>query len=272
MLWRNNFTLLFIILQIFCTYLLITNSYFQQASVLNASNAAVANVMEGVSYVKEYVHLRENNAYLANENAQLRNFLLEARYISDTTHTVTVDSARKQQYTYMAAKVVNNSVSHRNNYLTLNKGSLHGVKPEMGVITSSGVVGIVKQVSPHYCTVMSLLHKDTRISAMIKSNGFFGSMVWDGEDPMVATLNEIDKTVPVKKGDTIITTAYSSIFPAGILLGTVREDKTKPGSSFHQISVRLSTRFDNLNFVYIVDNLLKKEQVELESGNKFEDK
>lgn len=272
LLWRNNFTLLFILLQSFCIYLLITNSYYQQATVLNASNSAVAKTMEGVNYVKEYIHLRENNEYLAQENAALRNQLRAAAYVSDTTHTLVADTARKQQYTYITAKVINNSVNHRSNYITLNRGSLQGVRPEMGVITSFGVVGIVKQVSPHYCTVISLLHKDTRISAMIKANGFFGSLVWDGDDPAVATLNEIDKTVPVHKGDTIITTTYSKIFPEGVLLGTVFEDKTKPGSSFHEIRVKLSTRFDNLNYVYIVDNLLKNEQQALEDGNKQDDK
>ena len=198
--------------------------------------------------------------------------LNDAKYDVDSSRIVVNDSINFQQYKYITAKVINNSINHRNNYLTLNRGSLQGVKPEMGVITSKGIVGIVKQVSEHYCTVMSFLHKDTRISGMIKRNKFFGSLVWDGVDPAIATLNEIDKTVPVQKGDTIITTAYSAIFPAGIMLGTVVEAKLNPGSNFHQIRVRLSTRFDNLSYVNIVDNLMKNEQRELESNNKQDDK
>jgi len=228
--------------------------------------------MEGYSYVKEYIHLRDNNENLAKENGVLRELLNGAKYNTDSSKVAINDSLNFQQYKYITGKVINNSINHRNNYLTINKGTLQGVKPEMGVITSNGVVGIVKQVSDHYCTVMSFLHKDTRISGMIQRNKFFGSLVWDGADPTIATLNEIDKTVPVQKGDTIITTAYSAIFPAGIMLGKVIEAKLNPGSNFHQIRVKLSTRFDNLSYVYIVDNLMKNEQRELESNNKQEDK
>ncbi|CAN5505030.1 rod shape-determining protein MreC [soil metagenome] len=270
LLWRNNFTLLFLILQVFCIYLLVQNNKFQNASVLNATNAGVAKAMEGVSYVQEYVHLRENNEGLATENAKLRTLLKDAAYDQDSSRILVNDSSRKQQYAYVTAKVINNSINRRNNYLTLNKGSVEGIKPEMGVITSSGVVGIVQQVSEHYCTVMSLLHNKTRISAMIQRNNFFGSLAWDGTDPSIATLNEIDKTVPVQKGDTIVTTSYSSIFPAGIMIGKVEEARLKPGSNFHEIRIKLSTRFDNLSYVYIVDNLLKNEQRNLETKSETE--
>lgn len=271
LLWRNNFTLLFLILQVFCIYLLVQNNKFQNASVLNATNAGVAKAMEGVSYVQEYVHLRENNENLATENAQLRTLLKDAAYDQDSTRILVNDSSQKQQYAYVTAKVINNSINRRNNYLTLNKGSMEGIRPEMGVITSSGVVGIVQQVSEHYCTVMSLLHNKTRISAMIQRNNFFGSLAWDGSDPSIATLNEIDKTVPVQKGDTIVTTSFSSIFPAGIMIGKVEEARLKPGSNFHEIRVKLATRFDNLSYVYIVDNLLKNEQRDLETKSETEE-
>ena len=271
LLWRNNFTLLFILLQSLCIFLLVQNSKFQHASVLNATNAVVTEVMESVSYVKEYIHLRENNENLSKENALLRTQLKSSFYNQDSLHTSISDSLHIQQYSFITAKVINNTVNYRNNYLTLNKGSLQGVREEMGVITGTGIVGIVKQVSPHYCTVMSVLHKDSRISAMIKRNSFFGSLVWDGIDPAIATLNEIDKTVPVRKGDTIVTTSYSSIFPAGIMLGTVVEARVKPGSNFHEIRVRLSSRFENLSFVYVIDNLLKNEQDALESKGNTEE-
>lgn len=105
---------------------------------------------------------------------------------------------------------------------------------------------------------------------MIQRNNFFGSLAWDGTDPSIATLNEIDKTVPVQKGDTIVTTSYSSIFPAGIMIGKVEEARLKPGSNFHEIRIKLSTRFDNLSYVYIVDNLLKNEQRNLETKSETE--
>ncbi|MBK9400663.1 MAG: rod shape-determining protein MreC [Bacteroidetes bacterium] len=268
LLWRNNFTLFFILLQSICLYLLVRNNRFQQASVLNATNKVVTTTMEGVNYVKEYIHLRDNNNLLAEENAKLRALLNEAQYDNDSSAVTIKDSASIQQYTYLDAKVINNSISHRNNFITLNKGRLQGVLPEMGVITEKGVVGIVNHVSDHYCTVMSLLHKETNISAMIKRNKFFGSLKWEGNDPNYAYLNEIDKTVPIQKGDTIVTTSFSTVFPANIMIGRVEQTLTEPGSPFFKIKVKLSMNFGNLSHVYIVKNLMKQEQEQLEVINK----
>ena len=268
LLWRNNFTLFFILLQALCIYLIVRNNRFQQASVLNATNKVVTSTMESVNYVKEYIHLRDNNIALAEENARLRTQLNEARYDADSSQVAIKDSVTLQQYTYITAKVIDNSVNHRNNFITLNKGSLQGVKPEMGVITSNGIVGIVNHVSEHYCTVMSLLHKESNISAMIKRNKFFGSLQWEGGDPNYVFLNEIDKTVPVQKGDTIITTSFSATFPAGIMIGTVVNTSIEPGSPFYKIKVKLSMAFTNLSHVYIVQNLLRDEQLQLKSLNK----
>ena len=271
LLWRNNFTLLFALLLSFCFYLLVVNSKFQSASVLNASNAVVANVEGGMNYVKEYVNLKAYNEQLAKENTRLLNILNASVYNKLSKRDSVKDTLYLQQYIYINAKVINNSVNKRNNYITLDKGSMQGIKPEMGVITGSGLVGIIKQVSPHFCTVMSVLHKDTRISAKFKKNEFFGSLVWNGEDPHFATLKEIDKTVPVKKGDTIITTTFSAVYPSGIMVGTVESSELESGSNFHNIKVKLSTSFNNLNYVYIIDHLLKNEQHVLEEASTIND-
>ena len=271
LLWRNNFTLLFALLLSFCFYLLVVNSKFQSASVLNASNAVVANVEGGMNYVKEYVNLKAYNEQLAKENTRLLNILNASVYNKLSRRDSIKDTLYLQQYIYINAKVINNSVNKRNNYITLDKGSMQGIKPEMGVITGSGLVGIIKQVSPHFCTVMSVLHKDTRISAKFKKNEFFGSLVWNGEDPHFATLKEIDKTVPVKKGDTIITTTFSAVYPSGIMVGTVESSELESGSNFHNIKVKLSTSFNNLNYVYIIDHLLKNEQHVLEEASTIND-
>lgn len=248
--------------------MLVRNNRFQQASFLNATNTVVTTAMEGVNYVREYVQLRENNMALANENARLRNELTSAVYDKDSTLITVNDTNTLQQYQYITARVINNAVHHRNNFITLNKGSLQGIKPEMGVIAPNGIVGIVNHVSEHYCTVMSLLHKETNVSAMISRNGFYGSLRWEGGDPHYVYLREIDKTVPVLKGDTVVTTAFSSIFPSGVMIGRVVEAKVEPGSPFFKIKVQLSMSFSNLSHVYIVNNLLKEEQQGLEQINK----
>jgi len=227
--------------------------------------------MEFVGYVTEYIHLRENNESLARENALLKAKLPGAFYENQLITTVISDSSRSQTYSYINARAINNSVNKRNNYLTLDKGSKHGIKSEMGVISSSGVVGIVKDVSEHYCTVMSLLHKNIRLSARFKNNNYFGSVTWNGADFTIAQLSEIPKHVKFNIGDTLVTTRYSSIFPDGIIIGTVHYSQDAPGGSFQNIDLKLSTEFSNLSHVYIVENVLKKEKKMLEDLTQSED-
>jgi len=271
LLWRNNFTLLFLILWSVCFYLVIRNNKFQQVSVFNSTNRVAGVILEGVNYVKEYVNLKENNASLARENARLKGMMPESYYENSPERIFITDSTRIQQYSYINGRVINNSVNRRSNYLTIDKGSLHGVKKDMGVISSSGVVGIVKDVSPHYCTVMSVLHKNTQISTGFKNSNYFGSLIWDGKNSRIATLMEVAKHVRFNKGDTLVTTVYSAIFPKGVLVGTVAGWELRPGDNFYKIDVLLSTNFSNLSHVYIVDNLLKQEQWELEEASRTKD-
>lgn len=271
LLWRNNFTLLFLLLWSFSFFLIVTNNNFQQISFLNSTNKVVASVLEVVNYVKEYINLKENNESLARENASLKSMLPESYYNNEALRTAIVDSNYTQQYAYITARVVNNSVNRRNNFLTLDKGSSHGIQKDMGVISSSGVVGIVKDVSEHYCTVMSVLHKNTKISTRFKNNNYFGSLVWEGENSREATLLEVAKHVKFKVGDTLVTTVYSSVFPEGILVGTVKSSEIKPGDNFYRIKVNLSTNFYNLSHVFIVNNLHKEEQLGLENQTMAKD-
>lgn len=263
-LWRNNYSILFLLLEIICFYLVIINNNFQNTAAFNSSNRIVGSVMEGVNYLQEYVNLKSTNSSLSRENARLRTLLPEANYESAVIKSSISDSLLDQKYTFFAAKVINNSVSRQNNYLTLDKGTLQGVKPEMGVISAEGVVGIVKNVSDHYCTVMSVLHNATRISARFKKNNYFGSLSWGGADPQLAGLNDIAKHVTFSKGDTIVTSGYSVVFPENIMIGTIEEYKIKPGENFYNIRVKLSVNFRNLDYVYIVENLLKTEQQQIE--------
>jgi rod shape-determining protein MreC len=271
LLWRNNFTILFLLLQVLSITMLVRSNRYQQATFLNASNQLVTATSGAVQNAQEFVSLRDENAKLATENAKLRARLSESLYIRDTITVRIQDTIRFQQYEYMPAKVVNNSVNRRNNYITLNRGSLDGIRPEMGVITSNGVVGIVHRVSKNYCTVISLLNEKTSVSAMISRNRFFGSVRWDGKSTHRVTLYEIDKTVPVRKGDSVVTTNYSALFPSGIYIGKVDHIAIEPGSPFYKLGVKLATDFSNLSSVYIVKNLFKDEQRMLEVKNDLQE-
>lgn len=263
-LWKYNFFIFFLLLETFCGYLIVRNNNFQRASVVNSTNRLAARIDAGVSFLTEYINLRSTNDALSRENAALKSLLPDVAYIDSAINAQRQDTIYNQQYTFLTAKVINNSVNRRSNYLTLNKGSKQGIEREMGVISTDGIVGIVKDVSEHYSTVYSFLHKDSRFSARIKKSGYIGSMVWEGFDETHGKLNDIAKHVKVAKGDTIITSSFSAIFPEGIMIGTVDEVNAKTGNNFQDIKVKLSTPFGKLTYVYVVSNLLKDEQRALE--------
>ena len=267
LIWKYHFFLLFVLFETAAGYLIIQNNNFQKASFINSTNAFVASVLNVKNSITDYFHLKATNEILAGENARLHTLLPEAYYNDKLEINAVRDSTHKQQYEYVSAKVINNSTNKRNNYLTLNKGKLDGVKPEMGVISSGGVVGIVKDVSDHYCSVMSLLHKDFHTSANLKKNNYFGNLSWEGGNPTKAVVIEIPKHVPLAKGDTLVTTTYSGIFPEGIKIGTIDNFEIKPGENFYTAIVNLSTNFYNLSYVYIVNNILKGEQKKLEASS-----
>lgn len=270
--YRNNFTLFFLLLEGFCFFLMIKNNKYQNTSFFNSTNKITASVYESVSYIRDYISLKTKSEILAEENARFRSAMPESFYDTSLAKVQVNDTLYNQQYTYITAKVINNSVNSRNNYLTLNKGSLSGIQPEMGVIGSNGVVGIIKDVSPHYSTVISFLHSKSSVSARFKNNNYFGALMWtDDDDPTTGTLKEIPKHIVFKKGDSIVTTSFSSIYPENIFLGTVKSFVIKPGDNFYTTTISLSADFYSLTHVYVVTNLFKQEQLGLEEKLKNAD-
>ncbi len=271
-LWKHSNFVLFLILETVCVLLMVSENSFHRASSINSANALAGNIYSGVNNVKAYFNLREINEQLSIENARLHSIAPGAYVKYINTKAFIKDTVYLQQYTFTNASVINNSVHRRNNYLTLNKGSLHGVKPEMAVITSRGIVGITKNVSPHFSTVLSVLNKDARISARVRKNGFFGSLFWDGADFRFGTLVDIPTHAGIQKGDTIVTNAYSAIFPDNILIGTIDSYNVKPGDNFYTIRVRFSTNFKNIGHVYVITDLFKEERKKLEEKEEEKDK
>jgi rod shape-determining protein MreC len=170
-----------------------------------------------------------------------------------------------RQFLYSQARVINNSVNKEFNFITINKGSLHGVRTEMAVSSPEGVVGIVFSVSKHFSVILPVLNRNFRLSAKIKRNNYFGSLTWPGGSPEQAILTDIPYHVALNIGDTIVTSGYSAIFPEGLMVGTIAEYSRQEGN-FNTITARLSVDFRNLEYVYLIDNLLYQEQVNLENN------
>jgi rod shape-determining protein MreC len=263
---RYNFLLVFLLLQGVSITLLIKNNSFQKAAVMGTSNKITGQIYEAYSNLSDYLILGETNRILAEENARLRRMDSASFYDTGFSLVDINDTNSKQQYQYISAKIINNSVNRVNNYITLDKGSLQGILPEMAVISSNGVVGIVKDVSEHYSTVISLLHSSTKISSKILKNDYFGSTMWDGSSPEQAKLLDIPSHAPLSVGDSIVTSTYSGIFPRNIMIGTVSALGSS-GESFRDIHIKLSTNFQNLSYVYVVRNLHKAELDTLQAKN-----
>ena len=244
----------------------IQNNSFQRASFINSSNEISGNIYNWTNYISEYLSVKGENEKLAKENIELRK-LLKSNYISNvSTIKIVNDSIYKQKYDFFLAKVINNSVIRQNNYLTLNKGYNQGVRKDMAVINPQGIVGIIKDVSTNFSIVIPAININAHISAKIKKWGCFGTLSWDGKDYRKAQLNEIPFHIKLVKGDTLVTSGYSSMFPEGIMVGTISDYDLNDGKDFYNINVNLSTDFMSLNNVYVISYLYKNEQEKLESG------
>ena len=268
---KHNAVILFFIFFASSFLLLINNNSFQRASTWNSSNEWVASQYQKVQDLKDYLRLRAINDSLASENGRLLNLLPQRDSSKTKGLTKVVDTVSNQQYSYYTAKVINNSVRQKNNYITIDKGALQGIKKGMGVLGPNGVVGIVLNVSPKFATIQSLLHSETRISASLAGNRAFGSLVWGAGNfnSAYGVLQDIPNHLKVKAGEKVVTSGYS-LFPSGIPIGTVSQTGVKGGENFLSIEVKLATNFATLSYVYVVNNAFGNEQKVLEAKNKTE--
>jgi len=266
---KNQFIFLFLLIEILSISLVIRSNKYQQAKYVNAAQNITGYISQKKSKILQYLYLKEINQQLVSENQNLKNELEYYKNNNQFKPVVVEDTAHKQHYSYIISKVVNNTVNKQYNFITLDKGSADGVKPEMAVISSSGVVGIVESVTENYSLVISVLNRNLKVSAKLKKNNYFGSFEWPGINYRNGQLNEIPLHVIIKEGDTIVTSGFSAIFPEGILLGYVT-DFSDQGGNFFKINIQLSNDFKNLNYVYIVNDYRKLEQQTLESTQRHD--
>ncbi|TKC05591.1 rod shape-determining protein MreC [Pedobacter polaris] len=264
---RYNAFFFFIIFFSVGIILTLKNNAYHRSVTLNSTNAVVGSAYERLNVLKRYLNLGQVNDSLAMENAKLKTQLLSLQNV-DTSHAIKVnDTVNRQQYTLFAAKVIKNSISMRNNYITINRGSADGIVKDMAVISpQKGVVGFVQDVSEHLATIRSLLNKNTAISIFIKKNNAFGSLVWgDGNfDFRKAYIKEIPNHFKVNVGDTVITSGVGS-FPKGIEVGKVSKTGISTGDSFMTLEISLFNDFSTLQYVYVIKDRLAIEQKALET-------
>jgi len=264
---KYNAFFLFVIFEVSALFILINYNSFQKATYINSSNEITGLAYQKVGQVTEYLSLASVNDSLARENAKLHGELRSAFYIDTLTKRSIADSIYKQQYSYIVAKVINNSVNHRSNYITINRGSKDGIAKDMGVICSSGVVGFVVNTTDHMANIQSVLHKKTQISAMLADTRDLGSFLWgDNLDPHQGLLIGVSNNIKPRMGQPVVTSTLSSLYPPGIPIGKISNLHAKEGGLFLNMEVALAVDYSKLEYVYVVVNRLALEQKQVEAA------
>jgi rod shape-determining protein MreC len=265
---RYSGIITFVILESICMYLAVQYNRNQREIYINSSNTLTGYIYQRYDKVMKYSALATISDSMAEENARLYARLGNAKFsdylVRDSVLVKDSLNKIKQQYTYIAASVISNSIALPNNYITLNRGRRHGIQSGMGVITAKGVIGIVRNVSENFSEVMSILHQQSKTSASLKKTNYFGTMRWrDPSNILTMSLETLPKHAEIHEGDTVQTSGYSYIFPEGIPIGKVEHYQVEPGSNYYSAQISLFEDLAHLRYVFVVNNLMLKEQEQL---------
>jgi len=261
---KYSSTILFIILEVICFYIIVSFNISQSEIWAHSANLFTGNINERVENTTNFFNLEAVNDSLLTENAKLLETIINYRVISKQNEFQEYEALDSTQleYKFIPARITGKTFNKRNNHITLNKGSVDSIKVGMGVISKDGLLGLVKSVSENYSLVMTVLHSQCRISAAIKNNDFHGTLLWDDMDPTMMNLTSIPKHASVSVGDTIITSGYSTVFPYGIEIGTIYDYIVNEDS--YSVMVKLFNDLPSETHAYIVSSKDQKEKLELE--------
>lgn len=266
---KNSNRLLFLLLLVISFSLTIQSHSYHKSKVISSANFFTGGIYEKINNVDEYFGLREQNEELAQENARLKSILFNQK---DTTKLPQIDSVKGVKKTnIIVSKVIRNPYTTLENYITINNGSASGIKPNMGVINSAGIVGIVENTSKNYATIISLLNVNIKINAKIKKSNHFGTLSWNGKSTGFAQLTDVPRLASVRKGDTIVTGAESRVFPENIGIGTIERVYTEKETNYYTLDIRLFNDMTNLGHVYVIKQKDAEEIEQLENQTQKKD-
>ena len=255
-LYKQKHWLLFLLLEGISLVLLFSRNEYQGSIWLTSANTVSGKLFEAEQYVQSFFSLRSDNRALAEQNARLEEKVYRMEQMLDSAQrsmlTEEVTVAYGMQVT--PATVVDNSINRTNNFITINKGTDDGIAPNMGVISSNGIVGITYKSSRHYTLVIPILNSMSSISGKVQPGEAFGYLKWEGGDSRVAQLRDVPRYAKVSIGDSIITSGHSSFFPEGLLVGTISRFDPLSDNLSNLIDVKLSTEFAHLRYVFVINN------------------
>lgn len=257
-------------LQALCLSFFFIHNSFQRSVLISSSNQVVGEIYTQKASLTKYFNLIEQTEQLAAENAVLRSKQKEAYYISIKRSYQVGDSTGIQQYKYSTARAINATTNLQFNFITLSKGRNQGIDQDMGVISPEGLVGVVKNVSANYATVLPIINTNFTASVEVKRTKNFGLLKWDGVDPRFAKIEDIANHARIVKGDTIVSRASSAIYPTGVMVGIVEKIEQPQGSNYLDLKIKLAVDYSKITTVYVVNNLMKREQLQLEALTKKE--
>jgi rod shape-determining protein MreC len=260
--YRNG--VLFLTLEVISLFLIFSHQPPKFLHQLNSSSTWMGNIYAYLADIKSYPLLKKAYQELLNENSLLRDQLVQKEIESKETP----DNYPKKPPHFIPARVVNNSIIHTKNYLTIDKGSHDGITSGMGVITTQGIVGRIKAVSEQFATITSLLHVDMLVSVKVGNAGVIGTVRWLGTNPTQAQLLYVPRHITIEPGDSVVTSGYNATFYEGILIGRVKQVELKKEALFYHITVDLSTDFSALQYVYVVNHQVAPEKESLEKLTK----
>lgn len=263
---KNSNRLLFLLLLVSSISLTIQSHSYHKSKIISSANFFTGGIYQRVNAIDEYFGLKAQNEELAHENARLKSILFNLR---DTTKLPKFDSIKGVKKTnIIVAKVVRNTYSTLENYLTIDKGVASGIKPNMGVINSAGIIGIVDNISKDYATIISILNVNSKINAKIKKSNHFGTLNWNGKSTGYVQLIDVPRLASVRKGDTIVTGEQSTIFPENIGIGTIENVYTDEETNYYTLNIKLFNDMTNLGHVYIIKQKDAEEIENLENKSK----
>ena len=266
---KYNHWFLFILLEVISFVLLFRFNHYQHSVYFSSANAVAGKVYEVSGGITSYFHLKSVNEDLLDRIMELeqQNHNLEdalGRHLSDSTELNSIRNLPNTDYQVFKARVINNSLNLVDNYITLNRGSKDGIRPEMGVVDGNGVVGIVYDTSSHYSRVISVLNSKSSISCKIVGSEYFGYLKWEYGDSRYAYLKDLPRHAEFNLGDTVVTSGYSTVFPEGIMIGTVDDMADSNDGLSYLLKVKLATDFGKVSEVRVIARNGQHEQKELE--------
>lgn len=263
---RFRFFLLFLVLQIIALGFTIQHHSYHKSKFVNSSNSITGGIYNKISAITEFINLKEENLRLIEENVQLKN-----QFQSSKNNTIVIRDSivSDKKFQFIFAKIINNNYTKQNNFLTINKGENQGIEEDLGVINSKGIIGVIKNTSNKYATVLSILNRNSKVHVKLKNSNHIGTLEWNGKNPNTVQLTDIPRQAEFKEGDTIITGGKSAIFPEGINVGTIKNFAFEH-NQYKEINISLFNDMTSLGYVQIIKNLEREEQLNLEQQTENE--